>query len=179
MGITLSWQEPARFEGLRIGDYIALGMQDPSPAGVADALQAVALSPSAYLGRSVDQALSGGERKRIELAAVYAMRPRLAILDEPDSGIDVLGLEEVGVLIRRLADEGTAVLLITHREKIPSADTVSLICSGTILRSGASDAVQAYFARHCRPHQETMGAQPWALGASGPYPEIVIEEDVG
>ncbi len=176
LGITLAWQEPSRFEGLLAGDYVALGMQDPSPVRVAEALQAVALSPAAYTGRPVDQALSGGERKRIELAAVYAMRPRLAILDEPDSGIDVLGLEEIGRLIRRLADEGTAVLLITHREELPPADTVSLMCSGTILRSGQAEGVQEYFVRHCRPHGDAMGAQPWGPDV-GAFPEAVIKGD--
>jgi Fe-S cluster assembly ATP-binding protein len=91
LGLTLAWQEPARFEGLPTADYLALGMEDPSRERIEEALMAVALSPSAYLGRAVDTALSGGERKRIELAAVYAMRPRLAVLDEPDSGIDVFG----------------------------------------------------------------------------------------
>jgi Fe-S cluster assembly ATP-binding protein len=178
LGITLAWQEPARFEGLRAGDYLALGMQAPSRERVEEALQAVALSPSAYLGRTVNHALSGGERKRIELAAVYAMRPRLAILDEPDSGIDVLGLEEIGTLIRRLADEGTAVLLITHREDMPAADTVSLMCNGTILRSGKSDMVREYFALHCRAHEERMGGQPWWPEAADAYQHMVTEDPV-
>jgi Fe-S cluster assembly ATP-binding protein len=177
LGITLAWQEPARFEGLRAGDYLALGVKAPSPVHVAEALQAVALSPAAYLGRPVDHTLSGGERKRIELAAIYAMRPRLAILDEPDSGIDVLGLEEIETLIGQLADEGTAVLLITHREEMPAADAVSLICNGTILRTGKPGLVQEYFARRCRPHEEALGAQPWVSGGGVTYQGPVAEEE--
>ena len=178
LGMTLAWQEPARFEGLRAGDYLALGMKSPSQERVEEALKAVALSPSTYLGRTVNHALSGGERKRIELAAAYAMRPRLAILDEPDSGIDVLGLEEIGTLIRRLADEGTAVLLITHREDMPAADTVSLMCNGTIIRSGKPDTVREYFALHCRAHEERMGGQPWWPEAADAYQRVVTEEQV-
>jgi len=75
LGLTLAWQEPARFEGLKVQDYLALGMQEPSRERMEEALKAVALLPSAYLSRPVDETLSGGERKRIELAAVYAMRP--------------------------------------------------------------------------------------------------------
>jgi Fe-S cluster assembly ATP-binding protein len=173
-GITLAWQEPARFEGLRAGDYLALGMKEPSRAQVEEALQAVALSPAAYIGRPVNHALSGGERKRIELAAVYAMRPRLAILDEPDSGIDVLGVEEVALLIRRLANDGTAVLLITHRDEMAAAaDSASLMCGGTIIRSGSPDEVRSYFGDHCRPHGDALGAQPWAAEAGGSYERVV------
>ena len=60
LGLTLAWQEPARFEGLATADYLALGMQEPSRERIEDALAAVALSPAAYMGRAVDAALSGG-----------------------------------------------------------------------------------------------------------------------
>lgn len=85
LGMTLAWQEPARFEGLTVRDYLMLGMAQPNRERLEAALAAVALRPDRYLRRAVDRTLSGGERKRIELASVYAMRPRLAILDEPDS----------------------------------------------------------------------------------------------
>jgi Fe-S cluster assembly ATP-binding protein len=176
LGITLAWQEPARFEGLLIGDYVALGMDPPSREGVEEALRAVALAPAAYLGRPVDQSLSGGERKRIELAAVYAMRPRLAILDEPDSGIDVLGVEEVAALMRGMSAAGTAVLLITHRDEMATvADRASLMCGGSIIRSGQVEDVRAYFARRCLPHGEELGAQPWGTRAGGSYRRVVSE----
>jgi len=137
LGLTLAWQEPARFEGLKVKDYLALGMREPTRERVEKALLAVDLPPLTYLERTVNDALSGGERKRIELAAVYAMQPRLAILDEPDSGIDVLSLDDIARLIRRLTDEGTAVLLITHRdEMVPVADVAALMCAGEILRVG-------------------------------------------
>jgi Fe-S cluster assembly ATP-binding protein len=175
-GVTLAWQEPARFEGLCTADYLALGMKEPSRDQIEEALRAVALSPPAYLSRPVDHALSGGERKRIELAAVYAMQPRLAILDEPDSGIDVLGVEEIAVLIRHMAETGTAVLLITHRdEATAAADTASLMCGGAIIHSGSPDEVRAYFASHCRPHGDALGAQPWGPEAGGTYSRVLSE----
>ncbi len=152
LGLTLAWQEPARFEGLKVRDYLALGMREPSQERMEEALEAVALSPSAYLSRPVNETLSGGERKRIELASVYAMHPRLAILDEPDSGIDVLSLDDVGHLIRRMATEGTSVLLITHRdEMVPVADVAALMCEGEIVRVGDPEEVRRHYARRCRP----------------------------
>lgn len=176
LGLTLAWQSPALFEGLLVADYLALGMEEPSRQRISEALEAVALAPRAYLGRAVDSALSGGERKRIELAAVYAMRPRLAILDEPDSGIDVLCLEDIVSLINRMADDGTSVLLITHRDEMASvADQASLMCAGTIVKSGTPADVRDYFARRCRPHESLLGSQPWGEEAGGTYQRVVAE----
>ena len=65
LGITLAWQEPARFEGLPTGAYLALGMEKADENHIREALEAVGLSPDWYLNRPVDHTLSGGERKRI------------------------------------------------------------------------------------------------------------------
>ena len=176
LGLTLAWQEPARFEGLPVADYLALGMKEPERARIEAALEAVALAPMAYMGRAVDTTLSGGERKRIELAAVYAMRPRLTILDEPDSGIDVLCLEDIMTLVRRMADEGLAVLMITHRDEMSEvADTASLMCAGAIINTGTPAEVREYFAQHCRPHEGQLGSQPWGSEANGTYRRVVSE----
>jgi Fe-S cluster assembly ATP-binding protein len=162
LGLTLAWQEPARYEGLPVGKYVSLGMQEFDRKVALDALEAVALPPRTYAVRQVDETLSGGERKRVELAAVYAMRPRLAILDEPDSGIDALSLAEITVLIRRMAEAGTAVLLITHRdEMVSAADTASIMCLGTIIFSGKPDEAQKYYRFRCQSHLVALGKQPW------------------
>jgi Fe-S cluster assembly ATP-binding protein len=176
LGLTLAWQEPARFEGLLTADYLALGMASPSRERIEEALAAVALSPTVYMGRAVDAALSGGERKRIELAAVYAMHPRLAILDEPDSGIDVLGIEEIATLLHRMSFEGTAVLLITHRDEMAGiADAASLMCGGAVVSTGTPAEVREYFAERCRPHGDLLGSQPWGKEAGGTYQRVVAE----
>lgn len=150
LGLTLAWQEPARFEGLPVLEYLRLGMTDASEERVREALEAVALAPDAYKDRNVDSSLSGGERKRIELAAVYAMRPRLAVLDEPDSGVDVLSLSDIRDLFTRMRDQGSALLLITHRdEMVEIADRASLICSGEIVMTGEPAQVQARYCDRC------------------------------
>jgi len=167
LGLTLAWQEPARFEGLPVGAYIALG-GEASRAGVVEALEAVALAPGAYLGRAVDRSLSGGERKRVELASVFTMHPKLAILDEPDSGIDMLTLADIARLVRRMADEGTAVLLISHRDEMVSvADTVSLMCRGSVVFVGTPAEAVDFYQRRCRRHAGALGAQPWEPETSG------------
>ncbi len=152
IGITLAWQEPARFEGLTVKDYIMVGMKEKKEALIEEALHQVLLEPKDYLNRVVDRTLSGGERKRIELAAVYAMKPRLAILDEPDSGIDILALDDIIKLIKNLKKHGTTVLLITHREEVSEiSDITSLMCSGLIVKEGETKDIVKYFKEKCVP----------------------------
>jgi Fe-S cluster assembly ATP-binding protein len=102
LGISLAWQEPARFEGITVEDYLLLGMKEKNRIEVEESLHRVLLDPKEYLTRKVNKTLSGGERKRIELAAIFTMKPRLAILDEPDSGIDILALNRIMEFIRAL-----------------------------------------------------------------------------
>jgi Fe-S cluster assembly ATP-binding protein len=147
LGIAMAWQEPARFEGITVRDYLGLRDRrtDPSPF-----LELVGLTPSLYLDRMVDKSLSGGERKRIELASVLALRPRLAILDEPDSGIDMLSTRDIINVINAFRKNGSSVLLITHREEIAMiADRASQLCNGRIVCSGRPENVaEHYKSRH-------------------------------
>jgi Fe-S cluster assembly ATP-binding protein len=151
-GLTLAWQSPVAFDGLTVRDYLSLSHRNArtDDHNVEEDLRRVGLSPDRYMDRLLDEHLSGGERRRIELAAVVAMRPRLAILDEPDSGIDFLSLDEIAGVIRYLSTQGAAVLLITHREEMAlMASQSSLMCAGTILATGEPHAVTAYFRQHC------------------------------
>ncbi len=152
LGLTLAWQEPAKFEGLSVKDYIQTGMKEKDPEAVDEALRLVLLEPDDYRERATDETLSGGERKRIELAAVYAMAPKLAVLDEPDSGIDILALESIANMIKSFNSRGTTVLLITHREEIAKiADTTSLMCSGSVVQEGPPAEMSEYFKINCVP----------------------------
>ncbi len=169
LGLTLAWQEPVRIEGIPIGKYVGLGAPEPNRDQVVQALEAVALPAKTYGYRSVDSSLSGGERKRVELAAVYAMHPKVAILDEPDSGIDAMSIGEIQNLIQRMAGEGTAVLLITHRpELVAIADTASLMCLGSLVYTGGPEDTGDYYVQRCQPHQTRMGEQPWDANATLP-----------
>lgn len=152
LGITLTWQEPARFEGLTVVEYLRIGQRGrENPPKIADCLEMVGLDPRQYLRRTVDETLSGGERKRIELAAVLAMQPRLAILDEPDSGIDALSIENIIAVIRTLQKQGATVLLITHHENVAAmGDRASTICGGKILKTGTPDEITLFFREHCK-----------------------------
>ena len=150
MGITLAWQEPARFEGLGIREYLRLS-RDLDSNQISKYLWMVGLPPSDYLERAVDVSLSGGERKRVELASVLAMKPKLAILDEPDSGIDAVSLPHIMSGIVEMSKQGTAVLLITHAEEvIRVADRVSIICAGKIINTGQPQEMCEWFKKNCQ-----------------------------
>lgn len=150
MGITLAWQEPARFEGLTIRDYLKLS-RDLDSREIENYLWMVGLSPSEYLERAVDVSLSGGERKRVELASVLAMKPKLAILDEPDSGIDVVSLPHIMSGIVEMSKHGSAVLLITHGEEMVGvAERASIICAGKIVNAGPPQEMCQWFKSNCQ-----------------------------
>ena len=143
IGITLAWQEPARFEGLKVRDYLRIGGQG---VVVEDCLHRVGLDPVEYAGRIVDKTLSGGERKRVELAAVLAMRPRLAILDEPTAGIDLLSLDALISVIEALRAAESSVLLITHQAEVAAhADQASQLCGGRIVCQGDTARVLEHY----------------------------------
>ena len=148
LGITMAWQEPVRFEGIAVRDYLTLKSKD---IDAALHLSMVGLHPELYLHRNVDKSLSGGERKRIELASVLALHPKLAILDEPDSGIDMLSTQDIVNVISAFKKHGSSVLLITHREEIVLiADRASQICNGRIVCSGNPEKVADYYkSRKC------------------------------
>ncbi len=152
LGLTLAWQEPARFEGLTVREYLGLSKKGKNNLPIEECLRRVGLEPKDYLNREVDATLSGGERKRIELASVLAMQPRLAILDEPDSGIDSLSIDYIKDVIRTLVAGGSSVMLITHQEEVAAmADQATALCAGRVLRSGSPEEVTRFFRNHCRP----------------------------
>jgi Fe-S cluster assembly ATP-binding protein len=148
LGITMAWQEPVRFEGISVRDYLLLKNKDIDPAYY---LEMAGLNPELYLHRMVDKSLSGGERKRIELASILALSPKLAILDEPDSGIDMLSTQDIINVINAFRKNGASVLLITHREEIALiADRASQICGGKVVFSGSPhEAAEYYKSRKC------------------------------
>jgi Fe-S cluster assembly ATP-binding protein len=149
-GITLAWQEPARFEGLRVDRFIAAGAKEKTRAKVDEVLEKVGLDPGRYAGRAVDRTLSGGERKRIELASILAMEPRIVLMDEPDSGIDVEALERIFGALAEFKQRGATVIMITHSMAVlRQAEHAFLMCNGRILDKGPVAKISGYFENSC------------------------------
>jgi Fe-S cluster assembly ATP-binding protein len=152
LGITLAWQEPARFEGLTIRRFLSAIGRDLTDEQIADILGKVGLDPGRYLDRAADKTLSGGERKKLELASILVIKPRLVMLDEPDSGIDVESLQRIRQAIDLLKESGSTVLLITHSQEVLSwAEHAFLMCSGHILDKGSVEKIAQYFHDRCLP----------------------------
>lgn len=160
LGITLGWQEPARFEGLKVRDFIRCSAKDKSEQNLIDVLGKVSLGPQ-YLNRAVDRTLSGGERKKLELASIIAMEPRVVLLDEPDSGIDVDSLQRIFDAIAIFKERGATVILITHSPTVlEQAEHVFLICHGCLLEKGSVEKIMPFFSGKCLPCNHKNEPEP-------------------
>ncbi|HDQ13678.1 MAG TPA: ABC transporter ATP-binding protein [Sediminispirochaeta sp.] len=152
-GITLAWQEPARFHGISVEEFIQRAAGKGGGARtVESSLELVGLDPDRYMARDVDATLSGGERKRIELASIVAMEPRVVLMDEPDSGVDIDAIQSIFEVLGKLKQRGTTVIMITHSgEVLKRADHAFLLCSGALVDKGTVDQLSSYFERKCVP----------------------------
>jgi Fe-S cluster assembly ATP-binding protein len=149
-GITLAWQEPARFQGLSVRKYIRAGAKDKSDERVDQVLVKVGLDPRTYRNRAADRTLSGGERKRVEIASLLAMEPRVVLMDEPDSGIDIQAINHIFEAIRFFKENGATVILITHSLPVlQQAEHAFLLCNGRLRDKGTVDKIEHYFAENC------------------------------
>ncbi len=104
-------------------------------------LKVVEMDPS-YLTRAVNEGFSGGEKKRNEILQMAVLEPKLAILDETDSGLDIDALRVVAGGINKLRRPDNAILLITHYERILryiAPDHVHVLLSGRIAESGGRE----------------------------------------
>lgn len=138
MGIAYSFQQPARFKGITFRDLltIATGIEDENK--LLEILGRVGICPLSFLDKEVDAKLSGGEIKKIELAITIAANPKLAIYDEPDTGIDLWTIGPmVSLLKRELASNRTTTVVVSHnRAFLEAADEILIIHSGKIAYSG-------------------------------------------
>ncbi|MBN1685263.1 MAG: ABC transporter ATP-binding protein [Spirochaetales bacterium] len=151
-GITMGWQEPARFEGLTVRQFLNASSRNGKDSEIEEAMAQVGLRPEVYLSRAVDRTLSGGERKKVELASILVMKPRLLLLDEPDSGIDVASLENIFNALKQLKRNGATVLLITHSNAVlRQAEHAFLMCCGRQIMKGDIEKILPYFEGECIP----------------------------
>jgi len=150
LGITLGWQDSAKFEGLTVKQYLQASSGYKSLEIIKESLSKVGLFPEEYLDRIVNGSLSGGERKRVELASILAMDPKIVILDEPDSGIDISSIELILDSIQTMKEEGITVILITHSNDILDiSDYAFLLCHGSIVDEGDVSKISQYFENKC------------------------------
>lgn len=149
-GITLGWQKPARFEGLTVKTFLKAAAKVKTDAEINHVMDLMGIDPAVYAKRAADKTLSGGERKKIEMASILAMRPKFVLLDEPDSGIDIASMNNIFSALSYLKNSGSTIILITHSlEVLKQADHAFLLCGGKIFDKGKVDKIQNYFEDKC------------------------------
>ncbi len=140
-GVAYSFQQPARFKGITFRDLmtIATGIDDEDK--LLEILSRVGICPLSFLDKEVDARLSGGEIKKIELAITIAANPKLAIYDEPDTGIDLWTIGPmVSLLKKELNTNRTTTIVVSHnRAFLEAADVIIIINSGKIVYDGDLD----------------------------------------
>jgi len=131
MGLGVSFQHPPRLRGIRLADMLRLVGGDGTDRYHELARQ---VNMEGFLGRDVNRGFSGGEMKRSEVLQLLVQQPDLALLDEPDSGVDIENIEILGREIEALVKDRGA-LLITHQGHIlnyVSADRAMVLFEGVI-----------------------------------------------
>lgn len=149
-GIFISFQHPVEIEGIKILPFLQRvlknlkGIDEVKAYGlIFEAIKELGIDES-MLQRQLNVGFSGGERKKLEMLQAYLVKPKLLILDEPDSGVDVDSLKVIAGIIDRLHKKGTSILLITHYGRILEylkPQVVHVIKEGKLVASGGIELV--------------------------------------
>jgi len=142
LGVGYLPQEPSVFRKLSVADNIRLVLElrpDLDDDGREDELSA--LLDELQINHVADQAgasLSGGERRRVEIARALAGKPRMILLDEPFAGVDPISVHEIQRIVRHLKQRGIGVLITDHnvRETLGICDRAYILADGAVLAQG-------------------------------------------
>lgn len=153
-GIFLAFQYPVEIPGVGNSQFLRLayntvqaerGNDELDPLEfddlVREKMKLLEMSPE-FLDRSVNEGFSGGEKKRNEILQMALLDPKLALLDETDSGLDIDALRVVSKGVNRLAGEDNAIVLVTHYQRLLNyvvPDYVHVIESGRIVKTGGKE----------------------------------------
>jgi Fe-S cluster assembly ATP-binding protein len=153
-GIFLAFQYPVEIPGVSIAYFLrsayneirkANGMNEVDPLEFLDLVEEklkLVDMDQALLSRSVNQGFSGGEKKRNEIFQMAVLNPRLAILDETDSGLDIDALRIVAEGVNKLRTPQNATIVVTHYQRLLNyvvPDFVHVISGGRIVKSGGKE----------------------------------------
>lgn len=155
-GLFLSFQYPQTIAGVTVGNFLRLAysatvgysvsVQEFMPL-LKQKMDALTI-PYTFITRSVNEGFSGGEKKRFEILQLSLLEPRLAILDETDSGLDVDAMRAIGeaLLLIRQQHPTMSLLVITHYQRfldyVP-IDEVAVMKAGLVIRQGDASLVRA------------------------------------
>ena len=154
LGIFLSFQYPVEIPGVSVSNFIKTSINETRKAKGLEPMPAKELLKlmrekmelldikKGFLSRSLNQGFSGGEKKRNEIFQLAALAPKLAILDETDSGLDIDALKIVANGINKLRSPENATIVITHYQRLLDyivPDFVHVLYNGRIVKSGTKE----------------------------------------
>lgn len=153
-GVFLSFQYPVEIPGVTVTNFIKTSLNETRKAQgleempakemlklIRDKAELLEIDRN-FLSRSLNEGFSGGEKKRNEIFQMAMLEPKLAILDETDSGLDIDALKIVANGVNKLKNENNAVLLITHYQRLLDyivPDFVHVLHNGKIVKSGGKE----------------------------------------
>lgn len=153
-GLFLAFQYPVEIPGLSTVNFIKTAVNEVRKYKGEATLDAVSFlklmkekmalmeMEQSLLGRSLNEGFSGGEKKRNEIFQMAMLQPRLAILDETDSGLDIDAIRIVANGVNKLRNKDNAVLVVTHYQRLLDyivPDFVHVLYNGRIVKSGTKD----------------------------------------
>ncbi len=143
-GISFAFQQPVRFKGITVYNLISIAAgQDLTGHQASRYLTDVGLCAKDYIHRELNDGLSGGEIKRIEIASILARGTTLSIFDEPEAGIDLWSFNHLIEVFKKMhEDPEKSIVIISHQERILDvADEIVAMVDGRIIRQGAKELV--------------------------------------
>jgi len=158
-GLFLAFQYPVEIPGVTLANFLRhainarLKMQDPESKGIGvpqfrrllkEKMDSLGVDPG-FAGRYLNEGFSGGEKKRAEVLQMAILEPKLAILDETDSGLDIDALRIVAEGVNKLTGPNMGTLVITHYQRILNyikPEHVHIMFEGRIVESNGPDLVQ-------------------------------------
>lgn len=144
MGISYAFQKPVAFKGLTVKDLLKLAYgRDASMSELCEVLSEVGLCARDYINRELNDTLSGGEMKRIEIATILARKTKLSLFDEPEAGIDLWSFQNLIHVFESMHKKTKgSIIIISHQERILNiADKVVLLKNGKVEKYGNKEEV--------------------------------------
>lgn len=149
LGLLQSFQYPTEVPGVRLREFM---VEAAAERGLADneiddriATEAERFGMTPFLDRSLNDDLSGGEKKRSEIFQMAVLKPRMALLDEIDSGLDIDAVRQVAEAVEEMRSPDLGVLMITHYSRILrylTPDRIHVMIDGKIVDSGGSELAE-------------------------------------
>ncbi len=147
-GLSFAFQQPVKFKGLRVRDLLSIASGKAMDLDRdCSYLKAVGLCPRDYIDREINDTLSGGEMKRIEIAMAAARGGKMSLFDEPEAGIDLWSFNSLIDVFEdlRIKTDGN-ILIISHQERILEiADKIIYLKDGEVSRYDTAETVMSEF----------------------------------